>query len=294
MTSFRILIACIHWPVASGSYLERALIRLGHDVRTVGPSTGDGIWNMRVNPRYIWKPNYDPEGEDEYWQPDLLITADAHYAYAPTPPLDCPHVCFGMDNHVRTYHETGLQFDALFLAHSWGARMGEPDVYWCPPGYDPACHIDWQLADRPVDIGLMAAPYQERLDMVAAFRAAGLNVTAGIGLVWDDYAQFYNNVKIALVKSVAGDLTQRFLECMAMGCCVLADRMPDADALGFLPDVHYVRYENTEQAIGQAMTLLQSGDWKKLAENGKQAVQSHTWDSRAAKMIEALQVKGIL
>src|SRR3990172_12011011 len=239
----RILISCIHWPVASGRYLAHALKRLGHDVRTVGPSTGVGIWNMNVSPQWVWEPNYNP---DEGWRPDLWITADSHYAYNPQPALKCPHICFGMDNHVRRYDDLGLKFDAMFLAHSWGARMGEPNVHWCPPGYDPECHVNWHR-ERPVDIGMLGYPYQERLDMVAAFRAAGLSIVAGIGLIWDDYATFYNGVNISLVKSVNGDLTQRFLETMAMGCCVLADRVKDADKLGFVAVYDYIVFDTIEQ-----------------------------------------------
>lgn len=281
----RILISAIHWPVASGRYLERALKRLGHDVRTVGPSTGTGIWNMNVSPQWVWEPSYRPEEED--WTPDLWITADSHYAYNPQPTLTCPHICFGMDNHVRTYADLGLKFDAMFLAHSWGARMGEPNVYWTPPGYDPACHINWQR-ERPVDIGMMGFPYQERVEMISQFRAAGLNVTAGIGLVWDDYATFYNGVKIALVKSVMGDLTQRFLECMAMGCCVLADKMQDADKLNFQPGHDYLLYNDVADAINKARHALNQDTWKDHAILGQKKVGPHTWDARAATMLERM------
>ena len=280
----RILISCIHWPVASGRYIARAFTRLGHDVRTVGPSSGTGIWSMDVSPQWVWEPNYKPEEED--WKPDLWVTSDSHYAYDPQPPLTCPHVCFGMDNHVRTYADMGLKFDAMFLAHSWGARMGEPNVYWCPPGYDPECHINWQR-ERPIDIGMLGYPYQERIDMITDFRAAGLDVTAGIGLIWDDYASFYNNVKIALVKSVNGDLTQRFLETMAMGCCVLADRVTDADKLGFVPGVHYISYENTEDAIKKARDILPIARGN---EAGQEKVKPFTWDRCAAQILETMKL----
>jgi len=42
----RVLVVCIHYPVASGRYMVDALKRMGHDVRSIGPSTGAQIWGM--------------------------------------------------------------------------------------------------------------------------------------------------------------------------------------------------------------------------------------------------------
>ena len=69
----KILIACIHYPSASGRFIARAFRRLGHDVRTTGPSTGAGIWGIEVDPRWIWTPDFDPDGA---WKPELIITAE--------------------------------------------------------------------------------------------------------------------------------------------------------------------------------------------------------------------------
>jgi glycosyltransferase involved in cell wall biosynthesis len=291
-----VLVACYHYPVASGRYIARALKRMGHDVRTVGPAMLNQIWAMKVDERYTWTPDLElpltgefvadvlPRLLPEGWRPDLVITADS--AFTLLGPSPCPHVLWGVDNHVRDY-QLGALWDALFLAHSWGARMGEPNAHWLPAAYDPAAHYVEAGTERDLDVGIAAVAYPERVELVQRLADSGLSVAAVTGAIWDDYRRFYNRVKVALVKSIAGDLTQRFLEAMAMGCCVLADRTLDADKLGFLPGVDYWPYETPDEAAREAEYLLGGDRWATIADNGRRKVQSgHSWDHRALEMLE--------
>src|SRR5688572_6760103 len=155
----RILVACIHYPVASGRYIARAFKRLGHDVRTVGPATGNQIWGMTVDERHVWTPDVTKEtvfdgvgGYLDYWvwdrlgdwKPDLVITADSAFSIRSTTllgELPMPHVIWGVDNHVRDYDFGLVHFDHYFLAHHDGPALpvddSRADMTWLPCAYDP-------------------------------------------------------------------------------------------------------------------------------------------------------------
>ena len=283
----KILISAIHYPVCSARYIARALRRLGHEVRTVGPATGNVIWGMEVDPRWNWEPSYHLGDAERVafgtWPPELMITADSAYTI---PNGYCPHIIWGMDNHVRDYWPD-RKFDKLFLSHSWGARMCEPNAYWLPAAYDPEAHTDLGQ-ERDIDIGLMGMLYNDRVDYLNAMVGADLKIYGNLGALWDDYNSICNHFKIAFVKSVCGDLTQRFLEGMAQGCCVLADSVADAYKLGFIPGVDYLCYDSIPDAIAKAKRALESGAWKDIAARGKEKVRPHTWDARAAEMLRVV------
>lgn len=280
----RILIACLHYPIASGRYVARAFRRLGHDVRTVGRSLGNQIWGMTVKDEWVWNPT---DIEDD-WEPDLHIIVDSS-PNIPVGKFNCPRIIWGVDNHMRDYRVFG-EVDALFLAHSFGARMGESNVHHLPCAYDPEAHTDIGI-ERNFEAGMCAVPYENRVELVRTMRAAGINVIAMTGLLWEDYNKFYNQCKIAVVRSVCGDLAQRFFENMAQGCCVLADRTIDAEKLGFVAGVDYWPYDTPEEAAREAKHLLESGKWQEIAENGKRKVRGHTWDARAIQLLGTMGLK---
>jgi hypothetical protein len=283
MYPIKILIVAIHYPVASGRYIADAFRRLGHDVVTVGPSTGVDIWGIKVDERYIWKPDDIPQG----WKQDLVIYADSgiehHYLFD----YDMPIVVWGVDNHVRDYSQ--FKCDALFLAHSWGARMDEPNAHWLPCAYDPVWfHDDGQ--ERVNDVAMVGVMYPERQAICREMEQAGIKIIAGMGALYAEYNALYNTAKIALVKSACGDLPQRFFENMAQGCCVLSDYLPDAIKLGFEPGKDFWLYNGANEAAYAAKWLIESGEWKRIAMNGREKVKEHTWDNRAKELLRTMEV----
>jgi hypothetical protein len=282
-----ILVACIHYPVCSGRYIAAALRRLGHEVRTVGPTTGADIWGMSVDMKWAWTPDYaDPALVPwDAWPPDLVITADSGYSIAGR--LPCPHAVWGQDNHVRDYRLPGAEFDALFLAHSWGQRMGEPNAHWLPPCHDPTVCTDLRL-ERDLDVVMVGYPYAERMAMVQALAAAGLKVVAVLGAVYDDYNTLYNRAKIALVRSIAGDVTNRVFENAAQGCCVLADRARDFEKLDWRAYRDYVPYSDAADLAHKATSLLQGGKWREYAQLGQMKARQHTWDARCQTLLKTV------
>lgn len=284
----KILIAAIHYPVASGRYIARALERMGHDVKTTGAAMENKIWGLETDPRWNWTPSFVYDFNDR-WEPDLIVTADSAFYFTD---ISIPSILYGVDNHCRDYRFDNPKFDHYFMAHSWGACMDKPNATWLPCAYDPKAHGCIKFSDeRTIDIGFIGYPYPDRVELVSQLRAAGLNVKAALGLLWDDYNAAMNLCKIALIKSFNGDLAQRFFENMAQGCCVLADRTVDADKLGFEPGVDYWTYTDPEDAQIQARYLLETGIWRQVAASGQAKVMPHTWDARCQVILDEMGIK---
>ena len=281
-----ILITCIHYPIASGRYMARAFRRLGHDVRTAGATTEREIWGLSVDEKWIWRPDFSEE-----FEPDLIVHADSAYPGYRPETLRGPLVLWGMDNHVRDY--AGADYDAMFFAHSWGARMTEPNAYWLPPGYDPEAHTDLG-GERDIDVLMIGSPYRERVEILNAMAASGLKVAGGLGPLFDEYNALYNRARIALVQSGHGDLTTRFFENMAQGCCVLADTAPDIDRLGFIAGTDFWPYASAQEAVEAAHALLEDDRWRALAAAGKEKVAPHTWDARTERLLQVCAAKGLI
>jgi hypothetical protein len=287
----KVLVAAIHYPIASGRYIARALRRLGHEVHTIGGCTGNYIWGLEVDPRYVWEPTLPKTG----WKPDLVITADS--AYTTGVDYDCPHVVYGVDNHVRDY-DLGRKFDHLFLAHRTGPTLptvnkaGKPKrgITWLPCGYDPEWHINAMPWDsRPVHAAFVGMPYPKRQQYIQALVEARFSVNAGIGALMDDYTAVYNHAKVSLCLSFNGDVAQRIFESAAMGNVILSDRCTDFPLLGFRPGVHYLPIESPDHAVEQMTRVINyPEDGRRISQQAQEWVREHTWDNRVRVILEWL------
>jgi hypothetical protein len=291
----KILVACIHYPVASGRYISDAFERLGHDVRHIGDCARNQIWGIQVDKKYNWYPHGNLNKSWSDWKPDVVIVAESAFQYHHPYYTDVPHLVWGLDNHVRDYRQAGI--DRYFLAHRNVSVMewGE-DCTWLPCGYDPVWFkpspINWH--ERPYDIAMIGVMYPERVAIIEAMQKAGLNVYATTGLLYEEYRNVYWQSKIALCSSAAGDLAQRIFECGAMGCTVLTDRLYDLDnpytneRLGLKG---WASYNGVEQAVAQAVELTR--DNPDLGAFGAfqmmQTCQPHTWDARAQLVLNYLE-----
>jgi hypothetical protein len=308
----RILIAAIHYPVASGRYIARAFKRLGHDVRTVGPATGNQIWGMTVDERHAWTPDARIpvvlEGDAviglyldtlfEGWLPDLIVTADSGlniaevHSYRPI-----PHIVWGVDNHVRDY--SMRKFDHYFLAHHDGPALpvddSRADMTWLPCAYDPEYFTPSPIpmAEREYDVACIGVLYDRRVEILNAMHDAGLKVLAGAGLLYEDYRDVYHNARISLCVSAAGDVAQRVFETAAMGCLVLSDICSDYERLCFGKFEHYVPFASTKGAVAQAMTsVAEISLANEIRENSLAWATPHTWDARAQVVLDTMFGRG--
>lgn len=258
----RIAIVCNHYPVASGRYMMDAFRRLGHEVKTTGTSTQDGIWGIKVDKKYIWT----SDSYDLATWPELVIVMDSDTAVwdivkrvKPT----CPVILYGVDNHVRDYEDD--LFVHKFLGHYHGPAypvdLTRSDMSWLPCAADSKLFtpspIAW--ADRQFDVCMVGVFYPKRVEVINALCDAGLSVFAETGLLYEEYRDAYWNARISLCVSAAGDVAQRIFETGRMGCAVMTDPLRDiADPAtnAALKLNGRIEYANPKEAVLVARELL--------------------------------------
>ena len=281
----KILILAIHYPVASGRYMLDALRRMGHEVYSAGPSTGNEIWGMTVDPKYVWLADDLPDG----WQPDLVIIADSWLQPGRKIHI-APHVVYGVDNHVRDYHQFNEIAEHFFLAHGHGARIGEDNVTWLPCAYDPAVFTPGQAwADRPTDWAMIGVMYGKRSELLYKLLSDMPNARGeyGVGAIYDQYADIYQRSKISVVSSAAGDVAQRVWETAAMGCLLVMDECADGPALGLVDNENCLIYHTTNEAIEKIRWALANQDEaEQIARAGQEWAQDGTWDNRLKVIVD--------
>ena len=306
----RILIAAIHYPIASGRYIARAFRRMGHDVKTIGPFTGLNIWGTSLPEGNEWMPNiwihrdaypdFVSTGflelcdgnfiDDPEWVPDLIVSADSGYVFEHYNQT-IPHVVYGVDNHVRDYHRGEVAYDHLFLAHGNGYRIGEKNVTHLPCAYDPDWHtITRQWEDREFQVGMMGVIYPQRNKLL--IRLSEENKTlAGTGHIREAYRNMYNQIQVSICNSVNGDVAQRIFETAAMGCLILSDECHDFDVLGFQAWKHYIPYKTPQEAVQNVKEVLHDWEPEKVQAmrvRSMEWVKPHTWDSRCRELLRGM------
>lgn len=281
----RVLIIAIHYPVASGRYAVDALRRLGHDVRSIGPSTGNQIWGMTVDEKYVW---IGQEPEDG-WEPELVIAMDGNLAVPRLYP--CPTVVYGVDSHVRDYRNIADP-DHYFLSHKavCCCPWNDDIMTFVPCGYDPVAFTPgkpWQ--ERELDAACIGVLYGQRAELLYAVLSGipEVKVAYGTGPIYDQYAAIYQNSRISLVRSSASDVAIRVWESSAMGCLVLMDDCPDCEALGLVDGENCLIYHDTNEAVAKAQWALSNPvEAEQIAATGQVWAQDGTWDKRLQVIID--------
>lgn len=292
----RIMIACIHYPVASGRYVADAFRRLGHEVRSIGNSTGNTIWGMEVDTKHIWSPDSAIVSADAKW-PDLVIVMDSDqwiWNEVAAVRFHCPVVVYGVDNHVRSYDISLFQHKFLAHYHSKVHPVSLPNETWLPCAGDSAIFtpskIEW--SKREYDVALVGVQYPRRVAIAERLRAEGLKVFTATGLLYEEYAAAYQNSRIALCVSINGDLAQRVFEGAMMGCTVLTDLLldlTDEETNRKLGLSGFFVYQNDAEAVGIAKDLVTVES--AMAQFGALTLQKivrerHTWEARCQVVVD--------
>lgn len=281
----KIIVACIHYPVASGRYVSEALRRMGHDVRTLGDSTGTRLpWlPVAVPDRFAWREDGGLSHSWPDWTPDLIIVMESAWAYHHPVYADVPHVVYGVDNHVRNYRQRGVSH--YFLGHHDVSIMDmqAEDVTWLPCGYDPVhftpSTMPWDK--RPYDVALVGVIYPQRAQALEALAKAGYKVYAEMGALYDAYAAIYQQARISLNVSAKYDLSQRIFETAALGCVVLTDELPDLEAIDY-PAGAIIEYSDPKDMLAKVQDILDDPP----ALDDRAWLTQHTWDQRAQVIID--------
>jgi len=287
----RILAVYTHYPVSSGRYMTDAFQRQGHDVRHIGDSTGNQVWGIQVDAKYAHASDGDITTRWPDWTPDLVLVMDSAFAFHHPYYPDVPHAVYGVDSHVRNYRQYGIT--RYFLAHkAVSIQPFEDDCEWLPCGFDPVWFtpsmIPWD--EREYDVAMIGVLYPRRVELLNALSAAGLKVAAGMGALYDQYRDVYQNARISLCVSANHDVAQRVFETATMGCAILSDPLPDMRTIGTVADrksgAVYAEYEDADGAVKIAQALLADGAGQKMALEGQRWAIHHTWDARAQRIVD--------
>lgn len=309
----KLLLAYRHYPVSIGGYFAEAFIRLGHDVTTIGPYSGDdGLITWPGYPRLFEHATRPDIIVSEAWQEypldakaieawdisgeiftkpfDAIISFDAGFRLSYQPDLKIPQAIYLTDPHARPY-DCAANYPYRFSAQH-GSNRPELDTTWLPLGYDPTVHKNLHQP-RDIDvafIGVSEGPgYVERRRLIDLLRANGISVTTGI-LDPVESNNLYNRAKIAFNCSSSWDIPMRVFEGMAAGCCLVTNANEFLVTFGFIDGLDYLGYKNDEELLEKVRRTLDTGTWSAIGKSGSVAVYPYTYGLSAMKMLDLMGV----
>lgn len=326
----RILSAGRRYPMSMVRFFDAAMRREGHEVYTVGPYSGDGgsiPWPGQPSfPQYVDKPTIElPEHMQHFplqalaanlpeGGVDLAISFDAGFRL--TGRLgNTVTALYGTDPHALNYAPYYQEYDLFFSAQKQSLASC-PGAVWIPLAFDPEVHrqdAPITAEARPTDVcfvGVMGTgpsqhenAYWQRYRAVHAL-AEHFSTFSQQGLIFDGCTARYNAAKIAFNWSSSWDLPMRLWEGAAYGCCVVTNRLPFLDEVGFIDGETCITYDTQEELISKvqgALTGTINGMpyWQWIAMNGNAMVNDYayegslgepqTYDTRVRHIIEVVE-----
>lgn len=297
-----ILIVANHYAVCSARYATAAFERLGHTVKHIGPAMGRNIWGLTLPERYVWEPS-----EISDFSPDIMICMDSDPAILDwcngDQSPDVFTIVWGVDSHVRDYRRP--HFGHYFLAHKrsslvpfneyfyiGGQLATHPekpcgDVTHLPCAYDPEYFTPSAIPfeERKYDVACLGVIYPQRMQVINALKDAGFSVIWGMGLVYEAFAEAYQNARISLCISSNGDVAQRVFETARMGNVVMTDNCPDFQLLK--PDGVWLLDDTEPDTVVQAVkdVLHEPEHAQAMIAQSMAWAEPHSWDEGARKVV---------
>lgn len=267
-------------PDSTGVYLVRAFEQLGHEVSHVLPEN-----IMKVVGAYDLYVKCDDGQKVTQWNPELH---PSHY--------------FAIDTHIETDWRIKLakdgNFDSVSVVHSEGLKLdwGRDDVFWLPVGCDPGLHY---MGPRSKEYdGAFIGNFHNglagpRIDMLDAFFKACPGPIFFGNRTFKEMADKYGKSKLVFNRSINGDANMRTFEAMCSGSCLVTDRVPDLDKLGFVDGVHYAGYSSGEELESVVNDLLSNEEKREtIARTAHtEVVYKHKYADRMKLLLNYLKEK---
>lgn len=284
-------------PASPGFYLGRALARLGHAVRYVGP--GCEVNTRRQNP-YV---EFDFARFLQRNEIDLVIEVESgglELQWVPTSSLRqiTQFVYWGSDTHIpgsfRPQKGKSRHYHQAYFAQ-WNFVRKVPTVKWLPHAFDPQFHCPPMEDETKIHdvtfVGHQHKVHTARRRLLDRLRPKfNMNIRAGLYL--EKMGLEYRRSKIVFNKALSNDLNMRFFEALGSGACLVTDWITHAGfaEIGLVRGQHFIAYDNAEQAE-KALTALLQDDVRRerVAATGHAwAMAGHTYDHRAKTILESL------
>lgn len=262
-------------PDSTGFYYVNAAKQLGHDVDHLLPEQVNNLAG-----------GYD-----------IYIRVDDGLGYHKWPAHLKPSTYVAIDTHIETDWREKLardgQFDFIDSTHTIGLNLdwGCPSK-WVAVGCDPEIHYQG-LRQKKYDVCFIGNFHSQfalkRMVAVEALFAAFPNFYFG-NRTYKEMIEKYAESKIVFNCSLNQDVNMRVFESMCSGSCLVTDRLPDLDALGFVDGVHYAGYSSKEEMVEVVKDLLVNDSKREeIARNGRSEVlKKHTYAHRLQTILQHL------
>lgn len=226
---------------------------------------------------------------------DLYVKVDDGM-YSPWPEKLSPAHYVVIDTHIETDWRLKIEAEGKFSSVSCTHRSGltlpwkNKSAFWLPVACDPDMHYFGQV-EKKYDgcfIGNFHSQYAgRRIEMLDVFFKHTPVIFHGQRF-FKEMAQKYAESRLVFNCSLNGDANMRFFEVLCSGACLVTDRIPDIDALGFLDKTHYLGYSNAEELAELVPAYLREHAVREqIASHGRQAVlKGHTYKDRASQIIK--------
>lgn len=211
-----------------------------------------------------------------------------------------PAVYIAIDCHIETDWRIKIaqegEFDLVGVVHSVGLDLPwGRDVVFSPVGADPDIHYVGKR-EKLYDgcfIGNfhnnLAGP---RVEMLDVFFKACDKIFFG-SRTFHEMTEKYAQSRLVFNRSINNDLNMRAYEAMCSGSCLITDRVPDLDKLGFIDKGHYFGYSSKEELDELTRMLLHENALReRVAQAGRQFVlEKHLYSHRMQALLEQTKVK---
>lgn len=264
-------------PDSTGVYFLQAAKQMGHEVAHVLP---DDIHKIKPNDADFFL-KVDDGLSSQVWNKELH-----------------PSAYYVIDTHLETdwrikFAKDG-DFDWVYTAQNDGIKLhwGEYRYrQWLPLACDPELHHVGER-EKVYDGAFIGNFHTEhagkRIDTVNKFFKHTPKPYFG-NRTFYEMAEKYAQSKLVLNQAINGDVNMRFFEALCSGSCLVSDRLPDLERLGFVDGVHYAGYSSLAE-LGSVVDDLLANDEKRegIARNGRRIATQHTYAARVKTILEKL------
>jgi hypothetical protein len=309
----RIVLSASWYPVSVAVHLLRAARRAGHEVRTLGPTSGEDMaWERRVAfagfsiaPDVLvedGRVDADAAVDLARWSGLWIDVDGGWFLEHPLPTLR--RLLVLTDPHVgdlvpHFMGETPRSFVPAEDVYVMQAEFLRPREKWLPYAFDPEWfHVEAagrEAVPRTHDVTNLGAPYEARVEITELLEKEGLRVLGpGRLCIGPAHRREICSAPIAVVWPLRRDLPGRVFEAAACGRVVATRDVPDlrrfvSDAqCGVYRRVAPKSEESVEEIVDAVLALSREASplLANIGRDAADAVAGQTWDARLAQLIE--------
>lgn len=256
----RILLLYSHHRRTLNVYYKRALVRLGHQVVSVGPwdeqqrfgthgRTPDVMLPAAVPPWYA----YEQIAAHLPWTPDLVwLLEGGEDLRVLNVPREIPFVHQSVEgSHMEWSRGITPHRYVNFTCNGFAP----PDVKWLPYGFDEveAGPYNVPTADREYDCAQIGSARESRVLVWEHLRKATDVHCWFSGDLWGPaHFALYRNARSTFVNQTISFCCPRVFDAMGMGCLLLSDRVPAVTEL-FNDEEHFLGYDRVFGRDGEGI-----------------------------------------